>query len=130
MSRTFFERILRAAVPSAFDPASTETRQEWQARVATSDVRLQWDPDHDPAGGRLDRRAIQLGLRGEILRAYAMNEIREVVDMTPFVAAQRAFSGAGRWAQLRTPVEDVYTVSEAELATRLGLDVPGALQGR
>ena len=29
-------------------------------------VRLQWDPDHDPEGGKCERRAIQLGLKGQV----------------------------------------------------------------
>jgi hypothetical protein len=31
--------------------------------VARSEVRLQWNPDHDPTGNKLERRALQLGLR-------------------------------------------------------------------
>ena len=29
-------------------------------------VRLQWDPDHTPCGDKLARRAIQLGLKGQV----------------------------------------------------------------
>ena len=30
-------------------------------------VRLQWDPDHSPTYGKMQRRAIQLGLKGEVI---------------------------------------------------------------
>ena len=29
-------------------------------------VRLQWDPDHSPRYGKMQRRAIQLGLKGQV----------------------------------------------------------------
>lgn len=121
LSRSFFESVLRAAVASShgFDPG--ESRAEWQARLRSSDVRLQWDPDHGPAGGKLERRAIQLGLRGATLRAYATSEIRAVIDMTPFVSEQRAHIKA--WERLRTPVEDVYRATDPTLAQHLRLDV-------
>ncbi len=39
-----------------------------QAGVTKDDmqVRLQWDPDHAPDGTKQQRRAIQLGLKGEV----------------------------------------------------------------
>ena len=40
--------------------------------MAASEVRLQWDPDHDPHGRPLARRALQLGLRGEALTSRAL----------------------------------------------------------
>ena len=108
--RAFFDRLLREAVASSFDPARHASREAWQAAVESSDVRLQWDPDHAPDGGKLARRAVQLGLRGEALKALATTELREVIDMSPFVASQRPHA-SWPWAALRTPVEHVYPLS-------------------
>jgi len=83
---------------------------------------LQWDPDHDPTGGKLERRAVQLGLRGDTLRDYATREIREVIDVTPFVAEQRPHSKPDHWARLRTPVESVYQLMDPTIAQHIGLD--------
>ena len=41
-------------------------RQEKEKGIEKSEVRLQWDPDHDPFGAHQQRRAIQLGLRNEV----------------------------------------------------------------
>lgn len=47
LPRDVFEReILGAAVHSSFVPEVHGTREDWQRAVKTSDVRLQWDPDH------------------------------------------------------------------------------------
>lgn len=89
LRREFFDSILAQAVPSSWNPNDYPSQEEWASAVARSSVRLQWDPDHHPSGAKLERRAIQLGLRGETLRAFAGQELLEVVDMTDFVAGQR-----------------------------------------
>lgn len=122
ISRTFFERVLGSAVASTHASHADETREEWQKRLASSEVRLQWDPDHDPMGGKLERRAIQLGLRGEALRSYATSELEEVIDMTPLIAQQRSNTPRERWPFLRTPVEEVYRPADPSVGVTIGLD--------
>ena len=100
---------MRAAVASAFDPARLASRAAWQRAVEGSEVRLQWDPDHAPDGARLQRRAVQLGLRGAALKSLATTELVEVIDMRTFVEAQRESArGGAPWPGLRTPVENPY----------------------
>jgi hypothetical protein len=108
--RTFFESLLQQAVASSFDSTGHASEQDWKAAIDASDVRQQWDPDHAPDGSKLPRRAIQLGLRGDALRALAGPELLEVIDMTPLVEEQRVYAN-GDWAELRTPVELVYEPS-------------------
>ena len=67
LKRSSFDEILRRAVHSTFVPEVYESESEWKAAVGRSDVRLQWDPDHNPSGAPVERWAIQLGLRGEVL---------------------------------------------------------------
>src|SRR6516164_7944213 len=67
LRRTAFDEILRLAVHSTFLPEVYESEGLWKEAVARSDVRLQFDPDHSPSGAPIERRAIQLGLRGEVL---------------------------------------------------------------
>jgi len=105
--RTFFDRLLSEAVPSSFEASGMQDRDAWVAAVQASDVRLQWDPDHAPDGARLERRAVQLGLRGAALAELAEAALLEVIDMTEFVAEQRTRI-TGDWSQLMTPTEWVY----------------------
>jgi len=69
MRRSAFEDLLKQAVHSSFVASVYQNEETWKEAIATSSVRLQWDPDHDPSGERVKRRAIQLGLRGQPLRA-------------------------------------------------------------
>ena len=108
LRRRFFDSLLAQAVPSSFDAHLFGSREEWAAAVAHSDVRLQWDPDHLPSGGKCERRAIQLGLRGAALEAYGKREIVEIIDMSAFVAEQRMNVGDWKEGRLLTPRELVY----------------------
>ena len=124
ISREFFERILEQAVPSSYDSRLFADHESWKSAGDQSDVRLQWDPDHSPSGANLERRAIQLGLRGKTLRAFATSELLEVIDLTEFVAAQRG-NVAGAFARLRTPVERVYKPRSATARLRAQIDDSG-----
>jgi hypothetical protein len=111
LNRTFFDSLLAQAVPSSFDPDAFGSRDDWAAAVERSDVRLQWDPDHMPTGEKCERRAIQLGLRGTTLEAYGKREVVKIIDMSPFVADQRANVSDWRIGKLVTPTEDVYVAA-------------------
>jgi hypothetical protein len=104
LKRAGFDEILSNAVSSSVVTAGSP------------DVRLQWDPDHDPSGNPVERRAIQLGLRGKALRRFNDEWIVATEDISAFVASNR---GAHR-SLLVTPRERVYPVSPATQA-RLGM---------
>lgn len=122
ISRKFFEQLLAQAVPSSWDRERYETKEDWSKAVGQSDVRLQWDPDHHPNGAKLDRRAIQLGMRGETLRKFGEQELIDVIDLSEFVAEQRAVLASAGVARLVTPREEVYIPDDPTIAARRGLD--------
>jgi len=112
ITRSGFEQCLAAAVPSGFKPGLYPDRDAWQQAVSASEVRLQWDPDHSPSGGKLERRAIQLGLRGTMLRQFATDWIVEVIDMTAFVKEQAVH--IQEHDRLQSPVEHPYPHSPGD----------------
>jgi len=112
ITRTFFDGLLSAAVSSSFDATLYPTLEIWKAAIASSSVRLQWDPDHAPNGTPVGRRAIQLGLRGDVLARFGQHELLEVVDLTEFVALQRRVMEAGDLTHLDVPLEQVYLPAE------------------
>lgn len=71
LKRQAFERYLSIAVYSSYQSDIYESREQWQEEVKNSNIRLQWDPDHDPYGAKLERRAIQIGIRNKEAIAYA-----------------------------------------------------------
>lgn len=124
--REFFEWLVAQAVPSSWHREQFATEREWSRAVARSSVRLQWDPDHSPSGGKVERRAIQIGMRGAVLEAFGQRELLEVMDLSGFVAEQRSRLAGGGVAGLETPRERVYVPADPDVAVRLGLTVQGA----
>jgi hypothetical protein len=110
LRRDAFDEILGLAVPSTYAAAVYATEEAWRRAVAGSDVRLQWDPDHDPAGNPVERRAIQLGLRGEVLARYAREWLLGIEDISEFVQEQRVNAKAP-YDFLVTPREEVYPIT-------------------
>jgi hypothetical protein len=121
LRRDFFDQLLESAVAATFTAESDLSYQQWQAAVAGSDVLVQWDPDHDPFGVRAQRRALQIGLRGEALGLYARSGLLSIEDITPFVAAQRACRNK-RFANLQTPAERLYVPASQKARHAIGID--------
>lgn len=121
LKRASFDEILSQAVHSSFVPEIYGSEEQWKEAVATSDVRLQWDPDHDPSGAKQERRAIQLGMRDEVLRLYGKDWLSGIEDISDYVAQQRVFAESRAYEKLQTPRERVYPVSDSTVAAKLGL---------
>ncbi|KAJ3342644.1 hypothetical protein HDU93_001624 [Gonapodya sp. JEL0774] len=112
LTREFFDRVL------AQGAASLGSRAKGQK----FDVQIQWDPDHGPDGRNEQRRAIQIGVKGELGEAYGRGEgVVKIEDVTDFVRAQSAYSEEAEWGKLEIPVETVYEVRDVALRAQLGL---------
>ncbi len=123
LRRDAFDEILCRAIHSSFTPEIYGIEEVWRRSVATSDVRLQWDPDHGPSGSPVERRAIQLGLRGHVLARYAKEWLLGIEDISEFVAEQRV-NATIPYERLVTPREYAYPVAAPEVAARLGISSP------
>jgi hypothetical protein len=124
LKRSAFDEILKQAVHSTFAPHAYESEAEWKSAVSGSSVRLQWDPDHNPSGNRIERRAIQLGLSGKTLAHYAKEWIVRIEDISDFVREQHEHVKNHHLAELITPLEDVYPIGDAAVAAKLGVSAP------
>lgn len=122
ISKSDWEDILEEAVFSSFQADVYGTEAEWKAQLSTSEVRLQWDPDHDPYGGKLARKAIQIGMKGDILHRFGTQMIRKITDITPFVKQQKLHVDRKDLEYLKVPLETVY---EPSRELNIGLDQDG-----
>jgi hypothetical protein len=122
LQRAAFEKILGLAVYSTFVPQVYGSYEGWKERLAESPVRIQWDPDHDPTGAKQERRAIQLGMAGDVLRRFANEWILKIEDISDFVSQQRQLAESDGSSELVTPREEVYRIENSEVASRLGVD--------
>lgn len=118
------ERILAQAAHSTFNAAYYTDYEAWKKLLATKEVRLQWDPDHDPMGNKVERRAIQLGLKGEMLEWFGKDMITSIEDITDYVKEQKQRIDAGRKNSLEVPVESVWEITDTVLSESVGILKP------
>ena len=121
LKRSAFDSIVTQAVHSKYIPEIYDSQEAWHQALKSSKVRLQWDPDRSPVGGRLERRAIQLGLRGEAIVKYAREWIVSIEDISEFVREQRQHALSQNYEALLIPSEYVYRIRNGERETRNGV---------
>jgi hypothetical protein len=125
LKRSAFDSMLTQAIHSRFIPTVYATYQAWRQAVDHSDVRLQWDPDYSPDDQKLMRRAIQLGLQGEVAKQYAQGGwIVHLEDVSAFAASQYDNATPNRYEHLLLPRERVYPVENTDVSQRLQISVP------
>lgn len=95
------------AVESSFNAEKYASKEEWQLALKKSEIRLQWDPDHNPYGAKEARRAVQLGLKGRMLKDFATEWVKQIEDITPFVHEQFQNVSEDKISQLQVPIEMV-----------------------
>jgi Domain of unknown function (DUF4291) len=119
---THFETILEQATYSSFQPDVYADKAAWEMALQTSEVRLQWDPDHNPSGAKLQRRAVQLGMKGDILKQFCTEWIVSIEDITPFVHEQGRCVAQNDWANLWVMKENVVPIQNKATAEKFKID--------
>ncbi|WDF47629.1 DUF4291 domain-containing protein [Chryseobacterium sp. KACC 21268] len=116
-----FKKYLTNAIYSSYNESMEISKDEWENAVKESSVRLQWDPDHDPFGKKLERRAIQIGLRNEFAQSFAKEDILLIEDISDFVKAQYQFILNNDLNNLMIPVEKPLVFDDENLNKELKL---------
>ncbi len=121
ISLKHFETILNEATISSFDNEIYATHDDWKSELAKTEVRLQWDPDHDPFGNKQERKAIQLGMKGKVLKKFCTEWVIKIEDITNFVKEEYEKVKANQLDELTIPYEEVITIANEKINQRLGI---------
>ncbi|MEK2471783.1 MULTISPECIES: DUF4291 domain-containing protein [Streptomyces] len=118
ITREGFDRALDHACLSHYVPGLHPDRAAWQRELRRSPARVQWDPERDLRLKPLGHRSLQLGLSGEMSRAYADEWTVAIRDVTPLARKVHALvrGGEDRAARALLPDERPYPAPEAALA--------------
>ena len=123
LKRFVFDKYLSLAVASSFVQSSIDHHEKWKASIAGSEIRLQWDPDHNPHGAKEVRKAIQLGIRGTQLNDFKGEGILEIEDISEFVNEQRELVNTHQLNDLLTPEENIYVPDDSKTIKNIGLNI-------
>lgn len=116
-----FKTILGQATFSSYQEEVYETHDNWKTALDKTEVRLQWDPDHDPFGNKEERKAIQLGMKGELLKKFCTQWIVKIEDITDFVKAVHKKALAKNMEELLVPCEEVIEINDAMIEKRIAI---------
>jgi hypothetical protein len=117
-----FKTILSRATISSYDASLFASHEEWKGELENTDVRLQWDPDHDPFGKKQERKAIQLGMKGATLKTFCTEWIKAIEDITVFVKDEYENLQVNGADSLNVPFEEVILLDDFEIEKRLGIN--------
>lgn len=123
IKKEVFEEILRNSTFTSFQPNYFSSEDEWRSELENKKVRLQWDPDHNYNGDKIERRAIQLGLKDEVLEKFGKEQIEFIMDITEFVKEQKSNIDKNQIDKLLVPKERVLEFTDKELMKRIGNEI-------
>jgi hypothetical protein len=89
-----FEELLGNGVLTSYDKSYGD-ESTWRENLSSSNVRIQWDPDHNFKGEKLKRRAVQIGIKNEALQKFNNEYIKSIQDITAFVKEQKTKIDSG-----------------------------------
>ena len=121
ISKPDFETILSNAVFSTFKAEQYDSSDHWKNELESKDVRLQWDPDHNASGHKVERRAIQLGLKGKTLENFGKHQVQKIEDITVFVKQQKQLLNTQQSDKLLVPVETIFIPTDIKLREKIGI---------
>lgn len=119
LSHSGWLAILSQAVESVYNPQHFPSETAWKQALSLSEVRFQWDPERHVNGQVLERRAIQLGMRGQTVRRYVDEWIVQLEDVTALAHAVHE-AVLQKQALPELSEERVYPLDEG-LEARLGI---------
>jgi hypothetical protein len=114
-----FKTILAQATITSFDKSYFETEELWKAEMNNTEVRLQWDPDHDPFGNKQERKAIQIGMKGNLLKKFCTEWIIAIEDVTDFVQLEHKKVTNNNIDDINIPYEEVIDLNNEVIERRI-----------
>ena len=110
LKREGFDEIVKKSVISTFRESGETSIDDWREKLQNSEVRCQWDPDRDIYGNPIGRRAIQLGIKGEMVKKYVNDWIVNITDITEEVIKIRTSIEEQEFSESVLPLEKIYKV--------------------
>ena len=121
LSHEGFQEILKQAIPTSFNKDIFESERDWKNNLKYSEVRYQWDPDRDLSLRRLENRALQLGIRGNVVYSYVNSWILDIEEVTELAHEIREAVKYQLQVMPNVPQERVYQVNQ-EIQHSLGIN--------
>ena len=119
MSREGFDEILKTAVTTRFYAGTYTDQKSWEDELRSTEIQLQWESYHDLFGNKTERRAVKIGLRGDMLQRFNENWILEIRNITPFVREQQQLLSVNKLEFIQLPHERAYAPDDLSILRKI-----------
>ncbi|WP_130734953.1 DUF4291 domain-containing protein [Flavobacterium sp. J27] len=122
IKRNKWEEALSLGVLTYPDSKVYTTGYEWEEKFANAKTHIQWDPERNFKGVKLNYQSIQVGISRFLIQEYNEDWIVDIEDYTPLVKKMRELIKNGKYieAQRLLPVEKVYPIDN-EIGKKIAL---------
>ncbi|HAP78986.1 MAG TPA: DUF4291 domain-containing protein [Ruminococcus sp.] len=115
--REAFDSLLEGAVLTSPEHNS----DSWEKDFKETTVYCQWDNDRNINGKALNRYAIQIGIKSDILKDFISSGIYKITDLTPSVKKWNEQRKSGKTDLKNFPAEKIYPVNNQDILKRLDM---------
>ncbi|MBC8754161.1 DUF4291 domain-containing protein [Kordia sp. YSTF-M3] len=122
LKREAWEKILTIGVLTHPDPKLYKSASQWQELFDAAKIHIQWDPERNLKGGKLEIRSIQVGISRFLIQDFNENWIESIEDYTPLVKKINQLRKAGKYKEAKRllPSEKLYP-TPAAIAKKIGI---------
>lgn len=118
--RETFDALLENAVLTSPDSSIYDSNQ-WEKAFSETTVYCQWDNDRNINGNAVNRFAIQIGIKSDILKDFINSGIYRITDLTPSVRKWNEQRKSGKLNAKSIPTEKIYPVNNPEILKKLDM---------
>lgn len=116
--REAFDSLLERAVLTSPEEHNSDS---WEKDFKETTVYCQWDNDRSISGKALNRYAIQIGIKSDILKDFINSGIYKITDLTPSVKKWNEQRKSGKTDLKNFPTEKIYPVNNQDILKKLGM---------
>ncbi len=122
IKRSAWETALGMGILTHPDKEIYSNGATWNNQFKAAKVHVQWDPERNIRGSKLQERSIQVGISRFLIEEYNTEWIEEIVDLTPLTKKINQLRKVGKHKEAKRllPYERVYPLSE-EIEKRIGV---------
>ena len=115
IKRDFWEYLLQQSIHTDPTLSAHKNGEHWFESFENAKVHIQWDPERNLKGTKLEQRSIQIGISRFLIQAFNNTAIHSIQDITPLVNKMAQFRRLGQYkhAEKLLPKQRIYPLNDA-----------------
>lgn len=124
IKREAWEKALRLAVLTSPEKRVYPDSQNWEEQFEKAHIYVQWDPERNIKGNKLEYRSIQVGISRHLIEEFNEEWIVKIEDYSPLVKKILSLTKQGEYnkAKKLLPIEKIYPLPH-EIAHKIGSEI-------